>query len=115
MPKVKITVVKKSNFKDMFGDNPPVPVNQEMLLPECHIFQVGQEFIIDAAVEPTHEHSWEHAPNGFCSWAFSDIQRDIIHVLWGGSYPWFPKAGTAIACCTDGTRPVVFKIERIED
>ena len=114
MPKVKITVVKKSNFNDMFGGNPPVAVDQTILMPECHIFDVGQEFIIGTNRDATPAENWETAPPGFCGWAFADIQRDIIHILWGGSYPWFKAKGTAISCCTDGTRPVVFKIERIE-
>jgi uncharacterized repeat protein (TIGR04076 family) len=35
----------------------------------------------------------------------------------GGEYttPWVEQKGAAIACCTDGYRPVVFKIERIEE
>jgi uncharacterized repeat protein (TIGR04076 family) len=33
----------------------------------------------------------------------------------GGNFdPWVKEKGTAIACCTDGYRPVVFKIEAIE-
>ncbi|RLB26553.1 MAG: TIGR04076 family protein, partial [Deltaproteobacteria bacterium] len=30
-------------------------------------------------------------------------------------YPWLKQKGVAIACCTDGLRPVIFKLERIED
>ena len=32
-----------------------------------------------------------------------------------GSYPWIDEEGVAISCCTDGMRPVIFRIERIED
>lgn len=28
---------------------------------------------------------------------------------------WVKKENTMIACCSDGTRPVIFKIERIDE
>ena len=102
MAKVKITVVKKVNNKDMFGDNPPVGFTA---VPECDRVELGQEFISDEG----------KCPPGFCSWAFADIQRDITHLRLGGDFPWIKEKGTILSCCTDGVRPVVFKLERIED
>ena len=52
-------------------------------------------------------------PEGFCSWAWADIQRDVSHLALGGDYPWMKQKGTALACCTDGLRPVIFKLERV--
>ena len=102
MAKVKITVVKKVNNKDMFGDNPPAEFT---ISPECDQLEVGQEFMSEGAA----------CPPGLCNWAFADIQRDIVHLLFGGSYPWIKDKGVAISSCTDGVRPVIFKLERIED
>ena len=102
MAKVKITVVKKVHNKDMFGDNPPAEFTAE---PECDQLEVGQEFMSEGAA----------CPSGFCNWAFADIQRDIVHLLFGGSYPWIKDKGVAFPCCTDGLNPVIFKLERIED
>jgi uncharacterized repeat protein (TIGR04076 family) len=99
---VKVTVIKRLNTQDIFGDKPPVTVNEAMTPPQCDHFKDGQEFIMGL--------SW---PPDFCSWAYADIQRDIVHILLGGDYPFIQEKGTAIACCTDGLRPVVFKIERI--
>jgi len=31
----------------------------------------------------------------------------------GGDFPWMRQRGTMITCCTDGLRPVVFKLERV--
>jgi len=101
--KVKITVVKKLNNKEIFGDNPPAGFN---IPPECDRFEVGQEFIIDESGS---------CPPGFCGWAFADIQRDITHLRLGGDFPWMEERGTILSCCTDGVRPVIFKLERIED
>jgi uncharacterized repeat protein (TIGR04076 family) len=103
-PKVKVTVVKTLNRKDIYGNKFPAKVNEAMLTPQCHLFKEGQEFIMDMTCPPD-----------FCPWAYADIQRDIMHILWGGSYPWIAEEGVAIACCTDGMRPVIFRIERIED
>jgi len=52
---------------------------------------------------------------GLCSWAFADIQRDITLLRLGGNFPWMKEKGTILSCCTDGVRPVTFKLERIDD
>jgi uncharacterized repeat protein (TIGR04076 family) len=102
MPKVKITVVKKVNNNDLFGNQPPLGFTS---VPECDRLQLGSEFISEKGV----------CPEGFCSWAFADIQRDIVHLQFGGNFPWMQQKGTVLSCCTDGVRPVIFKLERIED
>jgi len=105
MAKAKITVVKKLNTNDLYGENPPAPLDKNRV-PECSVFSEGQEFVLDSLLV---------CPPGFCAWAYADIQRDLMHILWGGDCPYTKKKGVAIACCTDGLRPVIFKIERIED
>ena len=49
MAKVKITVVKKLNNKDLFGDNPPLVFTGAS---ECDRLEVGQEFISDEGMFP---------------------------------------------------------------
>lgn len=53
----------------------------------------------------------------FCSEAWDCISRYIYAALQGGSIMdgWTNDEKVMIACCNDGTRPVVFKIERIDD
>ncbi len=101
MVKVKITVVKKIDNRDIFGDEPPLEFTTP---PQCDALEVGQEFICGIS-----------CPQGFCSWAYADIQRDIIHLLFGGNFPWMKEEGTILSCCTDGVRPVIFKLERVEE
>ena len=101
--KVKITVIKKMGIKDIYGVDLPCQT-AENLEPECPLFNVGDEFVADGG----------NCPTGFCGWAFADIQRDIAHLWLGGDYPWIQNEGVAISCCTDGLRPVFFKLERIE-
>ena len=52
----------------------------------------------------------------FCSEAWDAISRYIYAALQGGSIMngWTNDERVMIACCNDGTRPVVFKIERID-
>lgn len=101
MNKVKITVVKKIDNREIFGDEPPLGFT---LAPQCDALEVGQEFISDMGCPP-----------GFCGWAYADIQRDIVHLLFGGNFPWMKEKGTILSCCTDGVRPVIFKLERMEE
>jgi uncharacterized repeat protein (TIGR04076 family) len=66
----------------------------------------GQEFTADSPGE---------VPEGFCAWAWANIHKEIVAIMSGGSLtPWVNQERVAIACCTDGFRPVVFKIERVE-
>lgn len=53
-------------------------------------------------------------PQKFCAWAWADIQRDVVYLALDGNYPWMKQNGTVLSCCTDGLRPVVFKLERME-
>ena len=71
----------------------------------CPYFKIGQEFVTDKT----------KMPEGFpCSWAWADIQRDVVHLALNGDFPWIKQKGTMVSCCTDGLRPVIFKLERLE-
>lgn len=52
-----------------------------------------------------------------CSELWDAISRYIYTGLQGGSimHGWMKEDNTMIACCSDGTRPVIFKIERIDE
>ena len=51
-------------------------------------------------------------PDGFCSWAWADIQSYVMTLARGGNFIGV-REGTYVSCCTDGFRPVFFLIERI--
>ena len=107
MARVKVTVVKRCNCNDLFPDGPPVAYADKLQEgPQCPVFKEGQEFIIDDA----------HAvPEGFCAWAHANIHTLTMHLFMGGSCDWANPRTATLACCTDGFRPVIFKLERIED
>jgi uncharacterized repeat protein (TIGR04076 family) len=99
---VKITVAKKLSTKDVFGSSPPrISKDVESACPR---FKEGDTYVSEKG----------SCPQGFCSWAFADIQRDIAHLRFGGSYPWMQEQGVAYSCCTDGLRPVIFRLERLK-
>ena len=103
MPKVKITVMKKVLHQDLLDEylDPEAKANGFAL---CTAFEEGDETILNGM----------NYPEGFCHWAWADIQRDVMMVMFGQGFPWVKAKATAISCCTDGFRPVTFKIEKVE-
>ena len=101
--KVKITVVKKMDTKDVFGGRIPEEASDD-LQTTCGLWDEGREFIVqeDGKIPPD-----------FCSWAWHDIHRELSVLRFGGNFPWMKKPGMGYACCTDALRPVIFKLERI--
>ena len=101
MAKARITVLKRMVNRDLIQEY----LGEDNEMGPCGLFEDGQEFI---------QEDWR-PPDGFCPWAWADIHKEIILVRRGGSQGGQMQEGTAIACCTDGFKPVVFRIERIED
>jgi uncharacterized repeat protein (TIGR04076 family) len=88
---VKISVLKRGfekEFVEQLKTGPKGP---------CTRFSEGQEFTVTS--------QWS-MPEKFCEWAYADIRAYIPMVIGQGN----PIA----VCCTDGFRPVYFKIERID-
>ena len=98
--KVKITVLKRLSPSEVFEKSPVTPVER---LEPCRLFRDGQEFIVEAG----------RMPEGFCTSAWHTIYCNIRILAFGGSLPWYEEKGVAVNCCTDGLRPVIFKLERI--
>ena len=102
--KVKITVVRVLARDDVFGQKIPAKCD-ESLSKVCHRHKEGEEFVVPE--DGT-------CPPGFCNWAYADIHRDITHLRLGGDFPWMQEMGVAVVCCTDGLRPVFFRLERVQ-
>lgn len=93
---VRITVMKKLFHADLVKD---CASNPELWTP-CSHFEVGDVFVTDI------NRPWD-MPDGFCAWAWSDIQKLVYGMARGGQ-------DVFVTCCTDGYRPVVFKLEKIK-
>ena len=98
----RVTVIKRTLHHDLVEE---YASDTRGVVGQCSAFEDGQEFVIEG---------FPLRPEGFCDWAWADIHRDVVAVMFGASYPWIGQPGTAITCCTDGLRPVIFKVEAIE-
>lgn len=93
--RVKITVMKKLFHPDLVEAYAANPSDWTA----CTHFAVGDDFVTDL------ERPWD-MPEGFCGWAWADIQRTVYGMARGGQ-------DVFVTCCTDGYRPVVFKLEKL--
>jgi uncharacterized repeat protein (TIGR04076 family) len=105
MNKCKITVLKTTFNKDLVDLY--VENERKKTLGTCEVFKEGQEFITDVVIG---------MPQGFCPWAWDDIYKVLVAFFANGNFGMWNEGGDVIiACCTDGTRPVYFKIEKIQE
>jgi uncharacterized repeat protein (TIGR04076 family) len=103
-PKIKITVLRKFSSKDVLGYDFKFP--NGYVVKDCDTVQEGQEFIVENELT---------MPEGFCRWAWVDIYRDIAILTMKGNFAEGEFAGLKYSACSDGLKPVVFKLERIEE
>ncbi len=89
---VKITVLKCDFNADLYEQYPYWEASP------CGILKPGQEFVSTSRWNP---------PEGFCAWAWRDISPIIQSYHEGRENP-------SVHCCTDGLRPVTFKLEKVK-
>lgn len=104
--KCKITVLKKECYRDL--------QNKYLADPDsgpCPYFHEGQEIMVDS------DNFFHMLNGGFCSEAWDCISRYVYAALQGGAIMrgWTNNEKVMITCCNDGTRPVIFKLERIDE
>jgi len=95
---IKITVLKRTLTEGLVG------TYTDYAWQPCERLQEGQEFVSTGA----------NMPEGFCSWAWSDIQKYVLTLARGGNLIG-PRPGTFVTCCTDGFRPVIFALTRVAE
>lgn len=107
--KCKLTVLRKELYKDLQQEYLADPQSGV-----CPLYQVGQEFVFERYGQA--DDFWTMGRGTQCSEAWDAISRYIYTALQGGSIMrnWTNDERMMIACCSDGTRPVIFKIERID-
>ena len=94
---VRITVLRRTRNEDF------LKACADSIWQPCERLSEGQEFISRGA----------NMPEGFCSWAWCDIQKYVLTLARGGNLRGV-RRGLFITCCTDGFRPVFFQLERLE-
>ena len=105
----KVTVIDKKVYPDLQRQYLADPQSGP-----CPFYNVGDEFIFRRyGGEDTF---WTMGRGSHCAEAWDCISRYIYTALQGGSIMrgWTNDERVMIACCQDGTRPVIFKIERLD-
>ncbi len=113
----RVTVLDTKVFKDLQEEYLADPVSGS-----CPCFKKGDTFLFEREAE---RDDYYHLGRGTrvadgsdwpCGEAWDAINRYIYTALQGGSimHKWTNDDRLMIACCNDGTRPVIFKIERID-
>lgn len=100
MAKCKITVLRRMYNEDLAQEYCSHPER-------CSIFREGQVFLLDTPKKPLE----------FCDEAWAVINHYVFAFINGGGAfynNWMKNENTMIACCNDGVRPVIFKLERID-
>ncbi|MBW2148644.1 MAG: TIGR04076 family protein [Deltaproteobacteria bacterium] len=101
--KVKITVLKRLNHEEIFGGR--LQEVADTMTSVCNRLEDGQIFTVEMDGQ---------MPTGFCTWAWHDIVPEITTLRFGGNFPWMKEEGMIYSCCSDGARPVIFKLERAD-
>lgn len=125
--KVKVTVLDKKLYPELQAQYCADPCSGV-----CPCYNVGDEYIFERY--GTSDDFWHMGLNTLihcagdetltaggcklphCSEAWDAISRYIYTGLQGGSIMrgWMKDERVMITCCSDGTRPVIFKIERLD-
>ena len=103
--RVKITVQKKVDPEYVFDGKVPLQPGKDHPYPICSIAD-DAEWIVEKNGA---------MPEGFCSWAWRDLYKDLAVLRQGGFFDNWVKPPYMYTACTDGIRPVCFKLERLED
>ena len=105
MKKCKLTILKTTLQEDLAKEY-GIPN-----LGPCPMMKEGQVFYADYA-----------KPEGFCDEAWKAIYQYVFALSHGADAGWYyddwmdPKhKGVAICSCNDGLRPVIIKVERVEE
>lgn len=107
--KCKMTVIDKKVFADL----------QEKYLEDpksgaCPFYEVGAEYLFERYGD--EDTFWTQGKGAHCAEAWDCFSRYVYTALQGGSIMrgWTNDEHMMIACCNDGTRPVIFRIERLD-
>lgn len=80
---LKITVLRRLKPEDVFKEKPIDYPD----IDACDLYKDGQEFIVDESCR---------MPDGFCSWAWNDIYKNIVALGFYGNFQWFNEEGVSV-------------------
>ena len=101
MNSVRITVLKREFYAELAEEY----LSEGASAGACPLQAEGDVFLYTGGAE---------RPEGLCPWAWIDLYSAIATLYAGGDEnTWYRHGGTRILCCTDGIRPVVYRLELV--
>ena len=125
--RVKLTVIDKKMFGDLqkqycadpnAGTCPCYNTGDEFIFERADgrddFWHLGVNTLVKTAADPSTVAGGANMAH--CSEAWAAFSHYIYAALQGGTImkDWMNRDDIMIPCCPDGTRPVIFKIERID-
>jgi uncharacterized repeat protein (TIGR04076 family) len=104
LPRIRITVERKFSPREVFGQDMKQASSGDTI-PSCRFVEEGQEFIAENSFK---------MPDGFCGWAWRDMTVRLTKFDLIDDMDW-PKRDVTYVACGDGIRPVIFRLERLND
>ena len=101
---LRITVERVFTPREVFGKEIRQASDSEAI-PPCPVFKKGQVFETENGFS---------RPEGFCGWAWRDLTVRLTKFDLIDDMDW-PERNMTYVACGDGVRPVIFKLERIEN
>lgn len=98
---VCITVLKREFYPELADEY----LTEGRSVGPCPILKEGDRFLYEGGAV---------MPVGFCPWAWITIYHNVSAMAGRRENTWY-KPNVSIECCTDGIRPVVFRVEAVED
>ena len=99
MKRCRITVMKTMLFEELRDEYMPADFGLCPCMKEGDVFTTSGQF-------------GNFMPEGFCEYAWQAVQNIACTLAGGGKV--FGETFN-IACCNDGIRPVILKLEAVED
>jgi len=104
MARLKITVLERTFNREIAEAYGSDAFKTGTDFGPCPSFEDGAEIVLDGIAPPP----------GFCPRAWADIHGEVRMVANGGAQDFMRRPHSALSCCTNGIRPVIFRIERID-
>ncbi|MHA1112446.1 MAG: TIGR04076 family protein [Promethearchaeota archaeon] len=102
--KIKITAIKQFEPKDIIGED--VIRGNGQKIEKCGYGKEGNVYYVPES---------GNIPEGFCHHAWFGLYKNISVLRNEGNFKNWTGKDMIYSACPDGIRPVIFKVERIND
>ena len=97
---VRITVLKREFYPELADEY----LTEGRAAGPCPILNEGDTFVYEGGAV---------MPEGFCPWSWVELYSQAAAMAGRVENSWY-KPNVHISCCTDGIRPVIFRMEGLD-